>query len=199
MKKIHYFSGSFITVFIAFHLLNHAFAIISLEKHLAVMEIFRVVYRNIIVESLLLLAVCLQIYSGIKLVLIARKIAITIFDKLHIYSGLYLAFFLLIHVSAVLSARTIFNIDSNSYFGAAALNHYPEVFFFVPYYFCAVVAFFVHVACIHFKKTASKPQTYFIIVFGCISALFLLYALTNHFHGYVIPEEYNKMLERMSV
>ena len=45
MKKIHYFSGSFITVFIAFHLLNHAFAIISLEKHLAVMEIFRVVYK----------------------------------------------------------------------------------------------------------------------------------------------------------
>jgi succinate dehydrogenase/fumarate reductase cytochrome b subunit len=198
MKKIHYFSGLFITVFIAFHLLNHAFAIISLEKHLAVMDIFRVVYRNIIVESLLLLAVCLQIYSGIKLVLIARKTAITIFDKLHIYSGLYLAMFLLIHVSAVLSARVLFHLDSNSYFGAAALNHYPEIFFFVPYYFFAVLAFFVHVACIHFKKTTSKSQAYLIILFGFIIASILIVALTNRFHGYTIPEEYNKMLEAMS-
>lgn len=199
MKKVHYFSGLFITIFIAFHLLNHAFAIINLEKHLAVMEIFRVVYRNIVVESLLLIAVCLQIYSGVKLVLNARKTAITIFDKLHIYSGLYLAMFLLIHVSAVLSARAIFHLDSNSYFGAAALNHYPKLFFFVPYYFFAILSFFTHIACIHFKKTASKPQTYLVILFGFIIASFLMVALTNHFHGYAIPEEYNKMLEAISI
>lgn len=199
MKKVHYYSGLFITVFITFHLFNHAFAIVSLEKHLAVMTIFRTVYRNIIVESILLLAVCLQIFSGIKLVMSARKTAITTFDKLHIYSGLYLAMFLLVHVSAVLAARVIFHLDSNSYFGAAALNHYPEVLFFVPYYFFAVLAFFIHVACIHFKKTASKSQSYVIIAFGCIGALFLIHALTNHFHGFTIPEEYKKMLEAMSV
>lgn len=198
MRKAHYFSGLFITVFIVFHLINHAFAIISLEKHLSVMETFRIVYRNVFAESILILAVVLQVFSGIKLVLQSRRNAVSFLDKLHIYSGLYLAFFLLVHVSAVFAARIIFKMDSNTYFGAAALNHFPEVFFFVPYYFLAVLAFFTHVACIHFKRTASTLQTYAVIVFGFFSATFLLYALTNHFNGYEIPEAYEKMLEAMS-
>lgn len=198
MKKAHYFSGLFISVFVAFHLLNHAFAIAGLEKHLSVMETFRLVYRNRLVESMLLLAVVLQIISGLKLAIYARKVAVGFIEKLHVYSGLYLAFFLCIHVSAVLSARIIFNLDSNSYFGAAALNHNPEVFFFVPYYFLAVLSFFIHLACIHFKKTASKWQTFSIIAVGCFTAVFLIYALSNHFQGFEIPDEYKKMLDSMS-
>lgn len=198
MKKIHYFSGLFITVFIAFHLINHAFSIVSLEKHLEIMKIFRVVYRNIFIESILLLAVLFQIFSGIKLSLQAKKNTISFFDKLHIYSGLYLAMFLLIHVSAVLSARIIFNLDSNSYFGAAALNQFPLVIMFIPYYFFAIFSFFTHVACIHYKKTNAKNQSYSIMVFGFLVGLFLIYAMTNHFQGYTVPAEYNKMLESMS-
>lgn len=195
MKRVHYFSGLFITVFIAFHLLNHAFAFVSLEKHLEIMKIFRVVYRNIIVESLLLIAVAVQIYSGIKLVLHSRKTAVSMLEKLHIYSGLYLAVFLLIHTSAVLSARFIFHIDSNTYFGAAGLNQFPLVLFFVPYYFLAINAFFSHIACIHYKKTNSKNQAYAIIAIGLMLAIFLIAALTNQLHGYEIPAEYNLLMK----
>jgi hypothetical protein len=198
MKKAHYFSGIIICFFVAFHLLNHAFAIAGLEKHLSVMETFRLVYRNRVVETFLLLAVVLQIFSGLKLAIQARKMASGFFEKLHVYSGLYLAFFLLIHVSAVLSARLIFDLDSNTYFGAAALNHFPEVLFFLPYYVLAVLSFFAHIACIHYKKTTSRWQSISIIVIGCFTALFLMYALTNRFQGFEIPEEYKKMLEALS-
>jgi hypothetical protein len=198
MKKVHYFSGLFITVFIAFHLLNHAFAFVSLEKHLEIMEIFRVVYRNIFIETLLLIAVVIQVFSGIKLVLQSRKNAISLLDKLHIHSGLYLAMFLLVHVSAVLSARFVFHLDSNTYFGAATLNHYPEIYLFVPYYFLAIVSFFTHIACIHYKKTNSKNQAYVIITTGFLFAISLIIALTNNFNGYTIPKEYLKMIEAMS-
>ena len=195
MKKVHYSSGLFITVFIAFHLLNHAFAFVSLEKHLEIMKIFRVVYRNIIVETLLLMAVAVQVFSGIRLVLQTRKTAVSLIDKLHIYSGLYLAMFLLIHVSAVLSARFIFHIDSNSYFGAATLNHYPEIYLFVSYYFCAILSFFTHIGCIHYKKTNSKSQTYAIIGIGLIFAIALIIALTNNFNGFEISDEYNLLIK----
>jgi hypothetical protein len=57
------------------------------------METFRIVYRNVFAESILIVAVALQVFSGIKLVLQSRKNAVSFLDKLHIYSGLYLAFF----------------------------------------------------------------------------------------------------------
>ena len=44
----------------------------------------------------------------------------------------------------------------------------------------------------------SLVSTILVIVFGFFSATFLLYALTNHFNGYEIPEAYEKMLEAMS-
>jgi hypothetical protein len=194
MKKIHYYSGLFIAIFIAFHLINHTFAIVGLEKHLAVMKILRLVYRNLLVESLLLIAVLVQIYSGIKLLIQKRKLVVTVFEKLQIYSGLYMAIFLSIHVSAVLAARFIFKMDSNTYFGAATLNHFPEILFFVPYYFFAIIAFFIHVSSIHFLYTNSKIQSYSIIIFGFIWALFIILALTNCFHFFSIPADYTKML-----
>lgn len=162
------------------------------------MEIFRIIYRNIFVETILLAIIFLQVFSGIKLVIQAKKTATTLYNKLHIYSGIYLAFFLLVHVSAVLSARIIFHIDTNSYFGAATLNSFPSVIVFVPYYFLAIVAFFTHVACIHYKKTKSKIQMKIIIALGLLYALYLIFALTNHFHGYKIPNEYLKMIKAMS-
>lgn len=164
------------------------------------MQDLRVVYRNPLVESLLLLAVGWQIFSGIKLWR-TKKNQTQFFEKIHIWSGLYLAFFLLIHVVAVLTGRFILHLDTNFYFGIASLNAFPVNLFFIPYYTLAVVSFFAHLAAVHHLKM-KKPvlgmsvpvQSYIILFSGGVLALLLLYSLTNHFNGFEVPPAY-KLLQ----
>ena len=87
IKKIHYISGLTITIFVGLHLFNHCFSVLGADKHIEVMTILRHFYRNIFVETILLLAVATQIYSGLKLFKSKRKSAKTFFEKLHIWTG----------------------------------------------------------------------------------------------------------------
>ena len=133
MKKIHYISGLTIAIFIGLHLFNHFCSIFGADKHIIVMSSLRHSYRNMFVESILLLAVLVQIISGFKLFKTKRSIATSQFDKLHIWTGLYLAMFFIIHLSAVLSGRLFQHLDTNFYFGVAGLNSFPFNLFFIPY------------------------------------------------------------------
>lgn len=74
------------------------------------MTAFRYFYRNSFVETILLLAVITQVYSGIKLFKEKKKVAITFFEQVQIWSGLYLAIFLVIHVGVVLAGRFILKL-----------------------------------------------------------------------------------------
>jgi len=107
-------------------------------------------------------------------------------EKYQILSGLYLAFFLLIHVSAVLSGRFVFGLDTNLYFGAAGLNIFPLYLFFVPYYLLSIISIFTHIACIHFRKTDSALGAKIIFIIGVFMAIAIVYGMT----GLKIPPEY---------
>jgi hypothetical protein len=93
MRKIHYLSGLVITTFVGIHLLNHLCGIISPEKHIEVMNALRPFYRNVVIETLLLFAVLLQIFSGLKLFFSRQNKVSARFEHLHIWTGLYLAIF----------------------------------------------------------------------------------------------------------
>ncbi len=201
MKRIHYISGITITIFAVLHLSNHFYSLFGPNAHIKLMNDLRVVYRNIITETILLFAVAIQIISGIKLVLKKRKSKSDFFGKLQIWTGLYLAIFLLIHVSAVLFGRLILNLDTNFYFGVAGLNTFPLNLFFMPYYGLAIISFFGHISAVHSKKMKSKifgigsvKQSYGILIIGIISTLIILYGLTNGFNGVEIPKEYDIMI-----
>jgi hypothetical protein len=201
MKKIHYFSGLTITIFIGIHLLNHVWSILGAESHIELMNILRLFYRNIVVEIILLSAVLIQIISGIKLFIINQKLAISPFEKLHIWSGLYLALFFVIHLSAILGGRFVLKLDTNFYFGVAGLNTFPFNLFFVPYYGLAILAFFGHVAAIHVKKMKNsvlgltpQQQSKVILVFGMALTILIFYGLTNEFKGVEIPEDYQILI-----
>ncbi|MEA5461109.1 hypothetical protein VB796_18750 [Arcicella sp. LKC2W] len=201
IKKIHYLSGLTITVFIGLHLFNHFCSIWGAEKHIEVMNTLRLFYRNIFIETILLIAVLLQIVSGLKLFKTNRKIATNLFDKLHIWTGLYLAIFFMIHLSAVLGGRLFLNLDTNFYFGVAGLNSFPFNLFFVPYYGFAVLSFFGHMAAIHYKKMQQsvfgltpKRQSFAILILGLVMTIIILYGLTNHFIGVTVPKEYNVLI-----
>lgn len=171
------------------------------ETHIEWMTALRKVYRNPLFESLLLLAVLAQVISGIKLYFSKRKIANIFFVKLQIWTGLYLAFFLLMHVSAVMVGRYVLALDTNFYFGVAGLNVFPFNLFFVPYYALAIIAFFGHVAAIHSQKMKKSlgglspdRQAKIILYTGLALTLVILYGLTGGFTGVEIPETYNVMI-----
>lgn len=198
MKRIHYFSGVLISFFVGLHLFNHLYSILGADAHIEMMNDLRVVYRNIIAEIILLFAVIIQIFSGIKLFFKKRKNVTDFFEKLQIWTGLYLAIFFFIHLSAVLSGRLILNLDTNFYFGVAGLNTFPLNLFFIPYYGLAIISFFGHISAVHSKKMKSKilgiepnKQSYIILIIGTILSLVILYGLTNGFNGVEIPKEYD--------
>jgi len=201
IKKLHYLSGLTITVFVGVHLFNHACSLFGADTHIAVMDTLRLFYRNILVETILLSAVLVQIISGLKLFRENRKIAISNFEKLHIWTGLYLAIFFVIHLGAVLGGRLLLHLDTNFYFGVAGLNTFPLSLFFIPYYALAILSFFGHMASIHSKKMTQSVlglspsgQSKGILIFGICFTVILFYGFTNHFDGVQIPSEYNVLI-----
>ncbi|AEE48865.1 hypothetical protein [Haliscomenobacter hydrossis] len=201
IKKIHSASGFFIAFFVGFHLFNHVWSILGADKHIELMNTFRLFYRNIFVESVLVISVLVQIVSGLKLFMQKRKNAISAFEQLHIWTGLYLAFFFIVHLGAILGGRFLLHLDTNFYFGVAGINSFPFNLFFIPYYGLAIISFFGHIAAIHSKKMkqtvvglSPNSQSIAILIFGLLLTIIIFYGLTNHFRGVPIPEEYNILI-----
>ncbi|MEZ4901241.1 MAG: hypothetical protein R2822_05505 [Spirosomataceae bacterium] len=175
-------------------MLNHAF---SISAEASPNHGFSEGLSPSIVESMLLVSIVVQIVSGLKLFLRKRKTARGFFEKLHIRSGLYLAFFFVIHLSAIMVGRYVLNIDTNFYFGVSGLNTFPFNLFFIPYYACAILAFFGHVAAIHHSKMQQpilglSPyfQSIAILFVGVLTTIFIFYGLTDGFVGVEIPSPY---------
>ena len=201
MKRIHVVSGCIITLFVLVHLTNHATRVIGSDKHLHLMSLLRHFYRHPIAESILLAAVSFQIFTGLQLFKATRSNNAATVDTLHRWTGLYLAFFLVIHVSAVLAGRLLLKLDTNFYFGVAGLNSFPINLFFIPYYAFAILSFFGHLACIHAKKMKRNlvgltpiMQAKAIGLVGLVVVLILFYGLTNRFQGVALPDEYKVLI-----
>ncbi|MEO0723197.1 MAG: hypothetical protein AAFZ63_01565 [Bacteroidota bacterium] len=197
MKRLHHLSGLLLSAFIGLHLLNHLSSIWGADYHIALMDNLRYFYRNPIIETLILAAVLIQISSGLRLFFSRKQFTHNRYQRLQHWTGLYMAVFFLIHVGAVLVGRYILSLDANFYFGVAGLNTFPLNLFFVPYYGLAIMAFFGHVAAIHYQKMKRKvlgisvrQQAHLILCFGFLVTIITLYGLTNGFAGVAIPEEY---------
>lgn len=201
IKKLHYLSGLTIIIFIVLHLFKHFCSIFGADKHIELMTTLRHFYRNILVESILIFAVAIQIFTGLHLFGTNRKSAKTFFEKLQIWTGLYLAFFFIIHLSAVFTGRLLLHLDTNFYFGVAGLNNFPTNLFFIPYYALAIISFFGHISAVHYKKMKKNifgltpnRQSKLILTFGIVLTFVIFYGLTNHFQGVKIPTEYNVLI-----
>ena len=152
-RRLHRIAATALGLYALVHLANHLAALQGIASHIAFMRAVRQATRVPAVEALLLAGVAVQAGSGLLLVLRrrrqrpARPQRRPLFERLQEASGLYLAFFLLVHVVSVLAGRTVLGLDTNFYFAAAGLHVWPYPLFFVPYYGLAVAALFTHLAC----------------------------------------------------
>jgi len=161
------------------------------------MDTFRVVYRNIIVECILLICVIFQVCSGVYFVWRRRGQREGFLEKAQAISGLYLAYFLLNHIGAVLFGRVIVDLDTNIYYGIAGIHISPFNLYFIPYYFFAVVALFVHLASAFNWLCRNKLSdlvranlSYSIIALGMTISAILILGFSGTFGEIVIPSEY---------
>ena len=105
LRKLHAFSALLVAAFACLHLVNHLAGVAGIEAHLAFMKVARSVYRHGWLEPVLLGCITLQVLSGLALVVRGWKRRRGRVAWLQLGSGVYLAFFLLVHVGAVLFGR----------------------------------------------------------------------------------------------
>jgi succinate dehydrogenase/fumarate reductase cytochrome b subunit len=156
IKRFHRLSGIVVASFLLLHITNHLFALGGPQLHIAVTNLFRYVYRSLLVEIVLLMCVIFQIISGILLVFRKGFLKQPLYVVVQIISGLYLSFFMIYHVRAVMLARYAWNVNTDFYFAANVANRYPEKLFFIPYYTLSLVCVFAHIACAHYIKRMEK-------------------------------------------
>lgn len=201
IRRIHYISGLILTLFVVMHLFNHSVSLMGADKHIEVMAYLRRFYRNIFAETILLLAVASQVYTGIQQVKVKKETHKTFFENVQVWTGVYLALFLVIHLTAVFAGRYILHLDTNFYFGVAGLNSFPTNLFFIPYYALAIISFFGHISAIHNKKMKGNifglsplTQSKLIVAIGILFTIVIFYGLTNHFKGVEIPKAYSILI-----
>lgn len=197
LHKLHRLSACVIGAFVLMHLFNHLLAIEGIDRHIAFMESFRHLYRQPAIETLLLSCVLYQICSGIYFIKARWGQRQGLLEKLQAISGGYLAFFLINHVGAVIFGRSALDLDTNFYFAAAGLHISPFQYFFIPYYFLAVVAIFTHLACAFHWLTREHLETrvrnrfgYAISSLGALLSFLILLAFSGGLYPVDIPNEY---------
>lgn len=156
LKKLHHLSGIVIALFLLLHLTNHLFALGGPALHVAVMNLFRYVYGFLPIEILLLVCVFFQAISGAALIFKKGSLKQPLYVIIQIVSGLYLSFFMVYHVRAVMLGRYQWNVETDFYFAAGVANNYPSKLFFIPYYTLSLVCVFAHIACAHYIKRMEK-------------------------------------------
>ena len=202
LHKYHRISAGFIGIFVFFHLINHLCILNGVQQHIEFMKAFRHFYRNPIGESILLMSVLFQVCSGVYLVWSRRGRRVGFLEKAQAISGLYLAYFLINHVVAVLIGRFGAELDTNIYFGIAGFYTKLFQFYFVPYYFFAVVALFVHIA-VAFNYISRKSivqrvrlkLSYLIILIGVMISGVLILGFYGVFNDISIPQQYRATYE----
>jgi hypothetical protein len=202
LHKLHRMSALVIGSFILVHLINHLYILGGVQQHIDFMDAFRVVYRNPIAESILLLCVMFQVCIGLYFVWRRRGQRSGFLEKAQALSGLYLAYFLLNHVGAVLYGRFVAELDTNIYYGIAGFYTAPFHLYFNPYYFFAVVAIFVHIASAFqwlSRKQIADPLrsrlAYTIIFLGLVISLILILSFNGVFNEIEIPQEYSVLYQ----
>lgn len=180
LRRVHAVSACVVGTFAVLHLANHLAALGGVEAHIAFMRAARHVYRQRAVEVLLLACVALQVGTGLSMVF-GRAWPRSALLRVQSVAGIAIAAFLLVHVGAVLAARTLLGLDTTFHFAAAGLHAGGWAWFFAPYYFGAVTALFVHLGCAAQRRFGAGSKLPILIgaVIGVALALIIVLCLAG--------------------
>lgn len=140
-ELVHRLSAVLVGAFIVSHLGVHLMAVVSPEAHGAGLAYMRQFYYDPLYEAILIIAILIQIVSGYAELKLIGKSGWRLVRNV---SGLYLMWFLLIHVGTVLYARHIDFMPTNFYWVAGSLAYDPLKYAVMTFYALGVFSFFAH-------------------------------------------------------
>jgi hypothetical protein len=122
LKMSHGFSAlAILLIFLAWHLLNHMTAFLSIDANQAMMKVLRKWYRSELVQPLLVALFIFQVCSGLILLWGATAVKSDLLRTLQTITGAYLAVFITSHLNAVfVLGRHLSDVDTTFLWAAGA-------------------------------------------------------------------------------
>ncbi|MGH8205522.1 MAG: hypothetical protein ACRETK_01975 [Steroidobacteraceae bacterium] len=138
-----------VVLFIAPHIANHLTGIWNGATHIATMRDVRLVYRNEVIQPLLLTLIGFQILSGTVLARARLHQQNSIFGSLQTMTGVYVGVYLLAHMTAVFSARYAGTDTNWTWLTDGGRSMLPSLagVSLVAHYWMGTVAIFTHIGC----------------------------------------------------
>lgn len=190
VRRLHRLSAAIIIAFLALHLANHATMLWGADRHIAVMDTLRPVYRQPLVELFILGAFAFQLISGAMMLWRGRGGASTLAAKVQRLSGFGLVLFIANHVAAVQFGRLSLGLDTNYYFAAAGFQLDGWRLFFMPYYFLGVALIGVHLAAALWWNSAGAVRRFGPMIIAAAFALFAGALVFHMMQPATIPDAY---------
>lgn len=145
VKSLHRGLSVLLVLFVPLHLIGHLAGLGGQDSFDRVQALLRPLYRNPVVEPVLIAAFLAQ--AGLGLWLLAqrgRKGWRPGLMRWQSLSGLIVALFVLQHIPAMLAARHIAGLDTNFWWPASVASTLPFALYFWPYYVAGIAAFSLH-------------------------------------------------------
>ncbi|MDQ0740294.1 hypothetical protein [Pseudomonas sp. W4I3] len=137
-------------VFLAPHLFNHLLGVFGADVHRTVMDVLRVVYRNAILEPIIILAFFFQLLSGLVLIRPKTISRADLLDALQTASGAYLTLFIASHINSVFTLARYFGTETDYRWAVGdpvGLVADAWSIRLLPHYSLAVFFLIAHLAC----------------------------------------------------
>jgi hypothetical protein len=176
-------------LFVGLHIGNHLAAFWSGSVHVAIMNAARRIYRNDIVQPILLALIGFQILSGIVLVQRRMRMPSDIFGTVQTMCGAYIGVYFLAHMTAVFAARHV-GTDTNWIWLTRPNDSLLFSLFklrLIPHYWVGPIAIVAHVACglrgillqHHVSTAPANRLALALITLGVVASSLIMAALLN--------------------
>jgi len=146
LRRIHRLSGFVVLSFLMLHLSHHLSGIFGVEFYNGLQKKLRLIYRNPLVEPLIIGAVITQLSVGVVLWVksLMRQRPRGFWPWVQIISGSLIFFTVGEHLIALYFARIDQGLDTTFYWPLSVMDGPPFIYYFAPYYFLMVASVFAH-------------------------------------------------------
>jgi hypothetical protein len=196
IRLLHRVLGLCLALFVSSHLATHLTALGGADAHLAALKTVQKAYRNPVVEPILIAGLLLQIGLGVRLAVAHRRRptgdiwAGEFWPRAQLWSGLYLAWFIVVHSSAALYTRLGFGLETNFYWASGTLLHPALQWLFYPYYTLAIAAVFTHAAAALRRWSGRAAAGAVALSAGSVVTLLIMLAFGGWLYPIATPAAY---------
>ncbi len=199
LRTFHKVSAMILVSFASLHIINHLSGVFGIEAYNSVQRVLRYLYRNIIVEPILLTIISAQLVVGITLLVksLRRGRPRGFWAWTQVLSGGIFFYCMVEHLLALAAVRLGFELDTNFYWPASVMNGPPFIYYFVPYYFLLIWSVMAHagVGLRYLLIDAGQPVLgqrvgVGMIIAGALAGATIVASLGQVFYPIELPKEW---------